>query len=46
MVLLLVVIRLEFGTPLVLEITALVQFILFLALPSQHVPAGVLRPHE
>ena len=43
MVLLLVVVRLEFGTPLVAELTGLVQFIVFLALPSQSTPAAVLH---
>jgi len=43
MVLLLVFVRLQFGTPLVAELTGLAQFIVFLALPSQSVPSGVLR---
>lgn len=43
MVLLLVMLRMQSGTPLMAEITVLAQFILFLALPS-HKPAGaVLR---
>jgi hypothetical protein len=43
MVLLLVVVRLQFGTPLVAELTGLAQFIVFLALPSQSAPVGVLH---
>lgn len=43
MVLLLVVVRLQLGTPLVAELTGLVQFIVFLALPSLSAPAGVHR---
>ncbi len=43
MVLLLVVVRLQFNAPLVAELTGLVQFIVFLALPSQRTPAGVLH---
>ncbi len=35
MVLLLVLVRLQLGTPVVAELTALTQFIVFLALPSQ-----------
>ncbi len=38
MVLLLVVVRLQFGAPLVVELTGFAQFILFLALPSQRTP--------
>jgi hypothetical protein len=45
MVLLLVLVRLQSGTPLVAELTGLAQFIVFLALPSQKTTAGVLsRP--
>ena len=43
MVLLLVLVRLQFGTPLVAELTALAQFIVFLALPSSKPAAGVLQ---
>ena len=43
MVLLLVLVRLQFGTPLVAELTALAQFIVFLALPSQKTTAGGLH---
>ena len=43
MVLFLVVVRLQLGTPLVAELTGLTQFIVFLALPSQSAPAGVLH---
>ena len=40
-VLLLVVVRLQVGSPMVAEVTALAQFIVFLALPSQKIAAGV-----
>lgn len=40
-VLLLVVVRLQMGTPMVAEVTALAQFIVFLALPSQKASAQV-----
>ena len=43
MVLLLVVVRLQLGAPLLVELTGLAQFIVFLALPSQRTPAGVLH---
>ncbi len=43
MVLFLVVVRLQLGTPVVAELTGLAQFIVFLALPSQSAPAGVLH---
>jgi hypothetical protein len=43
MVLLLVIMRLQSGAPLVAELTALAQFVVFLALPSQSDPAGVLH---
>jgi hypothetical protein len=43
MVLLLVVVRLQLGTPLLVELTGLAQFIVFLALPSQRTPVGVLH---
>jgi hypothetical protein len=36
MVMLLIVVRLQQGTPLMAELTVLAQFLLFLALPSQH----------
>jgi hypothetical protein len=35
MVLLLVLVRLQKGTPMIAELTALVQFIVFLSLPAQ-----------
>jgi hypothetical protein len=35
MVLVLVVVRMQLGIPMVAEVTALLQFIIFLALPSQ-----------
>lgn len=43
MVLLLVVARLQLGTPVVAEATGLAQFIAFLALPTQSTPLGVVR---
>ena len=43
MVLLLVVVRLQFGTAFIAELTALTQFIVFLALPSQSTPAEVFH---
>jgi hypothetical protein len=43
MVLLLVVVRMQLGTPMVAELTALAQFIVFLALPSQKHAVQVLR---
>ncbi len=43
MVLLLVVVRLQFGAPLLIELTGLTQFIVFLALPSERTQAGVLH---
>lgn len=42
-VLLVVLIRLENGTPIVAELTALAQFLLFLALPSEHTPREAVR---
>jgi len=42
-VLVLVVVRLQVKTPIVAELTGLVQFILFLALPTQKNATGVLR---
>jgi hypothetical protein len=41
MVLFLVVVRIQIGTPLVAELTAAVEFIAFLALPSIQPVAGV-----
>lgn len=43
MVLLLVLVRLQLGAPIVVELTAVVQFIVFLALPSQKTAAGARR---
>ena len=43
MVLLLVFVRLQVGAPMVAELTALAQFIVFLALPSQRTTAGGLH---
>jgi hypothetical protein len=43
MVLLLVVVRMQWGVPMVAELTVLAQFILFLALPSQKAPLEALR---
>ena len=43
MVLLLVLVRMQLGAPMVAEITALAQFIVFLALPSQKHAVQVLR---
>lgn len=43
MVLVLVLARVQFGTPLVAELTVLAQFIVFLALPSQKHATEVLR---
>ncbi len=42
MVLILVVARMQWGVPMVAELTALAQFILFLALPSQKAPREAL----
>ncbi len=42
MVLILVVARMQWGVPMVAELTALAQFILFLALPSQKAPQEAL----
>lgn len=42
MVLILVVARMQWGVPMVAELTALAQFILFLALPSQKSPREAL----
>jgi len=43
MVLLLVVVRLQLGAPIVVELTALAQFVVFIALPSEGTRAGALR---
>jgi|KBSMisStaDraftv2_1062788.scaffolds.fasta_scaffold10598_1 hypothetical protein len=43
MLLLLIMVRMQSGAPLVAELTALAQFIVFLALPSQRTTAGVLH---
>jgi hypothetical protein len=43
MVLLLIVIRMQRGTPLLAEVTVLAQFALFLALPSHKATPQVLR---
>jgi len=44
MVLLLVVIRLQQGTPLAAELTVIVQFLVFLALPAQKNGLEVAQP--
>lgn len=43
MVLLLVLVRLQMGAPIVAELTALTQFVVFLALPSQKSSAEARR---
>jgi hypothetical protein len=43
MVLLLVLVRIQFGTPLVAELTAAAEFMVFLALPSVQPNMGVAR---
>jgi hypothetical protein len=43
MVLLLVLVRLQMGTPMVAELTALALFIVFLSLPAQKSSLEVLR---
>jgi hypothetical protein len=43
MVLLLVLVRLQWGTPMVAELTVLAQFILFLALPAQKAKLEAIR---
>lgn len=43
MVLLLVLVRLQMRTPMVVELTALVQFLVFLALPTGKPATEVLR---
>lgn len=42
MVLVLVVVRLQQGTPLIAELTVLAQFIVFLSLPTYKSPVGVI----
>jgi hypothetical protein len=43
MVLLLVVVRVQRGVPLIAELTALAQFILFLSLPAEKASLGAIR---
>jgi hypothetical protein len=43
MVLLLVLVRLERGTPMVAELTVLAQFIVFMSLPTQKASLEVIR---
>ena len=43
MVLLLVLVRLQQGAPLLAEVTALAQFVVFLALPAAKPATGALR---
>ena len=43
MVLILVLVRMQWGVPMVAELTVLAQFILFLALPGQKVALGAIR---
>ena len=43
MVLLLVIVRIQWGTPMMAELTVLAQFILFLALPAQKLPLEAIR---
>ena len=43
MVLLLVLVRLQRGTPMVAELTVLAQFIVFLSLPTQKASLEVIR---
>jgi hypothetical protein len=43
MVLLLVLARVQLGTPIAAELTGLIQFIVFLALPSQKATVGAAR---
>lgn len=44
MVLLLVLVRVQLGTPLVVELTAVAEFIVFMALPAVQPNTGVARP--
>lgn len=41
MVLLLVIVRMQWGVPIVAELTVLAQFVLFLSLPTQRAPLEV-----
>jgi hypothetical protein len=43
MVLLLFIARMQFGTPMVAELTAAAEFIVFLALPTMQPAPGVVR---
>lgn len=43
MVMLLILVRMQRGTPMVAELTVLVQFIVFLSLPTQKPLRGVLQ---
>ena len=43
MVLLLVLVRMQWGVPMVAELTVLAQFILFLSLPAQKSPLEAIR---
>ena len=43
MVALLVVVRMQRGVPMIVELTALAQFILFLSLPAQKHPLEAVR---
>lgn len=43
MVMLLIVVRMQVGTPMVAEMTAVAEFILFLALPTAQRARGVVR---
>ena len=43
MVMLLIIVRMQRGAPMVAELTVLLQFILFLALPTQKPLRGVLQ---
>ncbi len=43
MVLLLIVVRMQLGTPVVAEFTATAEFLVFLALPAVEPTAGVVR---
>jgi hypothetical protein len=43
MVLVLVLMRVQFGAPLVAELTAAAQFVVFLTLPTQRAATGAIR---
>ena len=43
MVLLLVAVRMQWGVPVVAELTVLLQFVLFLSLPGQKAPLEAIR---